>query len=287
MKKTSFCVCLFFLFFSAAAFVPAPTESVFLPVLMYHSVSSTGKSVYIVTEKQLENDLIYLTGHGYETVSAKQLCDYADGVGELPEKPILLTFDDGHYNNLSSALPLLKKYGCKAVVCVIGKFCEYSSTHPAESHRFYSYLTWEDVTELASNGNVEIGSHTYAMHDYSPRFGIGRIKGENDAAYERNLREDLQRLNDKLHACGVEPIVFAYPFGRYNSIAQNTLLSLGFRITLTCNEGVNKIEKGNPKSILHLKRFNRSSVLGTEKVFSLLRPKQGSLPKGRSEKQSR
>ena len=270
MKKFLLCVCFLLCFLPLAAFAPIEEkECVRLPVIMYHSVTSFGKSEYIVSEKQLEDDLRYLTDNGFKTVSVRQLYDYVDGIGQLPEKPILLTFDDGHYNNLSAAVPLLKKYGCTAEINVIGKFCEYASSHPKESHRpEYSYLTWNDVKELNESGVFEIGCHTYNMHDYSPRFGIGRIKGENDDEYVKKLTADMNRFNEKLSQCGVKCTVFAYPFGRYNSLAQNTLVSMGYRMTLTCCEGVNIIEKGNPKSLIHLKRYNRASSLSTAKVFS-------------------
>ena len=271
MKKFLFCLCLFICFSPLCAFTRKETESVKLPVLMYHSVTDFGKSEYIVTEKQLEADLKYLTERGYVAVSAKELIDYAEGTGDLPEKPVLITFDDGHYNNLSAALPLLEKYDCRAVVSVIGKFCEYATTSGESHHPEYSYLTWDDVKQLSESGRVEIGSHTYNMHNYSPRFGIGRVKGEDDETYLEKLTTDIERLNDKLSACGVRPVVFAYPFGRFNTIAQNRLMDLGFKITLTCSEGINKIEKGNPKSLIHLKRYNRASSLSTSEMFAFLR----------------
>lgn len=271
MKKILLGVCFVLCVLPLAAFNPIEKESVKLPVLMYHSVTSYGKSEYIIDEKTLENDLKYLTENGYETVSVQQLYNYVDGVENLPKKPIFLTFDDGHYNNLSAVLPLLEKYDCHAEINVIGKFCAYASEHPKESHHpEYSYLTWDDIRTLNESGRIDIGSHTYNMHDYSPRFGIGRKKGENDVEYVKVLTADLLKLQNKLNKCGVDSTVFAYPFGRYNTLAQNTLISLGYRMTLTCFEGVNTIEKGNPKSLIHLKRYNRASSLSTTKIFSLL-----------------
>lgn len=271
MKKILLGVCFILCFLPLAAFSPAEKECVRLPVLMYHSVTSYGKSEYIIDEKTFENDLKFLIDNGYETVSVKQLYEYVDGIGNLPKKPIFLTFDDGHFNNLSAVLPLLEKYDCHAEINVIGKFCAYASEHPKESrHPEYSYLTWDDIKVLSKSGRFDIGSHTYNMHDYSPRFGIGRIKGENDLRYVEVLTADLNRLQEKLNACGVECTVFAYPFGRYNTLAQNTLVSMGYRMTLTCFEGVNIIEKGNPNSLIHLKRYNRASSLSTNSIFSLL-----------------
>ena len=69
-----------------------------LPVLMYHSVAPVPEQQYCVTPETLESDLRYLQAHGYETVSPEELVAYTNGNGTLPEKPVMLTFDDGYYN---------------------------------------------------------------------------------------------------------------------------------------------------------------------------------------------
>ncbi|MDE6658270.1 MAG: polysaccharide deacetylase family protein, partial [Oscillospiraceae bacterium] len=85
-------------------------EGVFLPIVMYHSITDISNSDYQITKEQFAQDLYYLYANGYETVSIGDLLAYTEGKGELPEKPIMLTFDDGFYNNLSIALPLLEEY---------------------------------------------------------------------------------------------------------------------------------------------------------------------------------
>ena len=90
-----------------------------LPVIMYHSVCEKEPSPYTVTPRQLESDLSWLSDNGFESVTAEQLISYTRGVGKLPEKPVLITFDDGFYNNLSLALPLLEKYDMTAVELLI------------------------------------------------------------------------------------------------------------------------------------------------------------------------
>ena len=84
-------------------------RGVFLPVIMYHSVHEGAPQDYVVTPSQLEDDLNWLAENGYSSVTAQELVDYTLGKGDLPEKPVLITFDDGFYNNLSLALPLLEK----------------------------------------------------------------------------------------------------------------------------------------------------------------------------------
>jgi len=275
MKKTVAFLLLplvFFLFFSAD--FPKKSEKRELPVLMYHSVSDKGKSKYIVPPKKLEEDFASLRREGYEAVTLQDLYDFIAGE-TLPEKPILITFDDGHYNNLLYALPLLEKYDMHAVVHVIGSFTEYATAHPEDSRNEHAYLTWDDIKTLEKSGRFEIGNHTYDMHKFSPRFGVGRKQGEDDATYETVFRKDVKRLNGKLNEVCENPITaFAYPFGRYNSIAQKTLLEEGFRITFTCSEGNNVIEQGKSESLIHLKRYNRDSAYTSEKVLELIRPKR-------------
>lgn len=88
----------------------ADTDSVKLPVIMYHSLLKDEKlqNDYTVSPTLFENDLKYLTENGYTTVVVKDLTDYVYGKKSLPEKCIMLTFDDGYYNNYYYALSLLE-----------------------------------------------------------------------------------------------------------------------------------------------------------------------------------
>ena len=86
-----------------------------MPVIMYHTILNSRDGVYIVSEAQLENDLKELIARGYEFVFPSEVAEFVSGEGSLPEKPVMLTFDDGHYNNLYYGLPILEKYGAKAI----------------------------------------------------------------------------------------------------------------------------------------------------------------------------
>ena len=115
-----------------------------------------------------------------EVVTAEKLISYTRGVGKLPEKPVLITFDDGFYNNLSIALPLLEKHDMRAVVSIVGRYTDdYAAADPHAD--CYSYLTWADISELAASGRVEIGSHTYDMHSRSGlRQGCAKLPEESN-----------------------------------------------------------------------------------------------------------
>ena len=83
----------------------------------------------------MEQDFQYLKEQGYTAVLPDDLIAYANGEGQLPPKPILITFDDGYYNNYSYAFPLLKKYDMKAVISIVGNFTEQYSEKEAIMNR--------------------------------------------------------------------------------------------------------------------------------------------------------
>lgn len=254
-----------------AGFAQAATESdeILLPVLMYHSVLKSKNGVYIVSPTQFEEDIKQIIEAGYTTVFPSEIIAYCEGTGELPEKPVLITFDDGHYNNMFYALPILKKYSAKAVINIIGAFSEYSTSSGDDSNPNYSHLTWEQIGELSQSGCFEIGNHTYNMHKYKPRFGIMPMNGETKDEHKQVLYADIMRLQAKIEECtGYAPTVFAYPFGKYNSEIKNELIDMGFKILLTCNEGVNVIKKNDTAELFRLKRINRSGKYSTDTVLS-------------------
>lgn len=251
-------------FGTARALTPSERK---LPILMYHSVLSSKSGVYFVSPEALEQDVRELKKRGYESVTIAEVKRFLRGKGTLPEKPILLTFDDGHYNNLFYALEILKKYDFTAVLHVIGCFTEYSSTHEKD-HPEYSHLTWEEIGEIARSGAFEIGSHSYAMHSYKPRFGIKRMEGESIEDYERALREDTLKLEKNLlEKSGVIPVSYAYPFGAYDGESERILRSLGYDAIFTCYERVNTLKFGDEKKLARLFRINRD---GTKKTVDFL-----------------
>ena len=271
MKKVLAILLLFLILLPFPVFVAAAEERAEereLPILMYHSVSETQKGIYFVSPEKLRADLRSLTKRGYRSVTLAEVKSYLRGTGDLPEKPVLITFDDGHYDNLYYARDILAEEGYTAVLHVIGCFTEYSSTHEKD-HVEYSHLTWEEIGALARSGVFEIGSHTYKMQSYKPRFGIKRKKAESSADYEKALREDLTQLEHALiEKSGVFPVSFAYPFGAYDAESERIVRALGYDAIFTCYERINHLKKGNENKLARLWRINRDGTLSTEGFFA-------------------
>ena len=243
---------------------PPGEEPVAVPILMYHSVCRNNRvrSEYYLTPEKFESDLQYLQKKGYTGVFISELADYAEGRGDLPEKPVALTFDDGYSNWLTSVLPLLERYGMKATFNVVGAYAEKEETAQNRSPA-YSYLTWEEIAALHDSGLAEIGSHTWDMHTLGARRGCKKMTGESAAHYEQALTGDLSRFNQTLsERCGIMPVTFAYPFGEISRESVPVLQSLGFRAALTCDERVNKIVR-DPGVLFSLGRVNRASHYST------------------------
>jgi len=245
--------------------VSAGSSGVAVPILMYHSVGyNKTPSKYILSPEVFEEDLRWLSERGYTAVFVSELVAYVQGKGSLPERPVVITLDDGFLNNRTYVLPLLQKYKMKAVLSVVGSFCDEFTAHP-DPDPAYAYLTWEDVDDLAHSGYFEIGNHTYDLHSVSDRKGCMKKDDESASAYSEFLSKDLTRLQSMLYEkAGITPTVFAYPYGAVSGEALFVLQSLGFSAALTCSEQVNYLSVGKSEALYRLGRFNRPSGVDTK-----------------------
>ena len=212
--------------------------------------------------------MIYLKEKGYETISVKQLLDYIENNSPLPEKPIMITFDDGHESFYEYIYPILKQYDLKAVLSVVGSFTDTFTEN--EDHNInYSYLTWKQINELSDSGYVEIGNHTYDLHSIDKgRKGCSKNPGEDIEQYKNFLTKDVMKLQEKiLNYTGNNLKIFTYPFGRYTKETKQIIKDLGFSVIFSCEERVNIIDKNNSEFLYNLGRFNRPNGISSEQFF--------------------
>lgn len=247
---------------------PEDDERVRLPIVMYHHISDT-KSIwgkYVVSAEEFERDLRWLREHGYETVRVQDLIAWSEGRFTLPEKPCIITLDDGYESTGVCAAPLLEKYGFTGVVAVIGAVAQQYSDQPDHNLR-YSHMSWEAVAELSHRGVLEVQCHTWDMHTLSPRQGCNRMKGEAESSYRTALEKDLGQFADACAAYGVKTVPsVAYPFGAYCALTREIVAANGFRAAFTCTERVNLLT-GAPEELLELGRFNRPHGVSSAEFF--------------------
>lgn len=246
----------------------ADIEGVTLPVLMYHSVlkdaSRTGE--YVITPEQLESDIAYLKNHGYTAVTPEQVTAYVRRGEKLPAKPVMLTFDDGHLNNMTYAFPLMEKYDMTGVINTVGAFTVQAEKEN-DPNPFYAYLTRENCLELISGGHFDIGCHTYNMHSIGSRKGASKKQGESAEEYAAVLDDDLRKWSELMGEYDIGARVFAYPYGFISEEGYDVLKDNGYDIVLTCRERMNTLYPQTGDTLIILDRFNRSGMLSTEEMM--------------------
>ncbi|MBE6820771.1 MAG: polysaccharide deacetylase family protein [Ruminococcaceae bacterium] len=241
-----------------------------LPVVMYHQLttdkSKAGK--YVLTVEQFEKDLVYLKENGYSSVTLTHLFDYSEGKGSMPQKPVMITFDDGCETVYTYALPLLEKYGYTAVCFIIGTVTDkYSGIN--DHNLAYSNLDWNEVKKLCNGGVIEIQSHTYDLHENTKgRNGIKKLKSETFEQYNEFLTADALKMKEKMiENTGAAPVAIAYPFGSFSKESAGILKNCGIKATFTCEEKVNIIKKAESDWLFGLGRYNRPEGVSSESFF--------------------
>lgn len=240
-----------------------PYEGRKLPVLMYHHVVEDGQECndMTITVSRLREDLQYLQDNGYTTVLPRELA-----AGEaLPEKPVLLTFDDGYRSNYNLAFPLFQEFEAKAVISVI----VYMPDNAASE-----FITWPICREMIDSGLIEIGSHTYFLHNLGDQGGtfdpegvngIQREPNESDGDFQTRVLDDIQKSYDLIaEKLEVTPTFFAYPFGLKEPDADGLIREL-FPVTAVTLPGTADLSDG-------LYDLPRCTVTMNKSLDSILNP---------------
>lgn len=248
-----------------------------VPILMYHHLSEDVTNSEMVSPAQFEAQIRALSEAGYTGVSFDELQAYVLRGEPLPEKPVVITFDDGYRSNYTLAYPILQKYNMKAAIFAIG--VSFGKDHYKDTdYAITPHFGAAEAAEMAASGLVSIQSHTYDMHQWLPyetgsavRENILPLPGEGEEAYVQTLTEDFTRSRAQLESATGQPVdVLAYPAGQYSTLAQVTLQSLGVHVTLSTNPGVNTVVKGLPQTLYAMLRFGITEDVTPEALLDMI-----------------
>lgn len=182
-----------------------------IPVLMYHSVDEEKDNDAVIGKELFAKHMEYLYRHKYYTASLDELYAHLTGRRALPEKSVVLTFDDGYEDTYNIVMPILKQYGFKSTVFVpaadIGK-----------------NLTLNQLKEMRQAG-MEIASHSDRHRDLS------LLSYEDQVKEVAASKEKLDRLLNQ------DTKYFCYPNGSYNDVTLRILVQKGFNMAFTINSG--------------------------------------------------
>lgn len=244
-----------------------------LPIVMYHHVlrDKTRAGKYVLPQETLREDLAYLQALGYTSVTVGDVLQFVRGTGDLPEKIVMLTFDDGYQSMETYVLPLLREFRMRAVLSVVGQFAQ-TYTDNGDTNVNYACLSWDALRRLADSGCFELQNHTYALHrNKNGRKGLAQKKGESPDAYRAMLTKDLQQNQNAIRQhTGESPTALVYPFGAYSAQTLQIAKDCGFQAVLTCAQQINTIAQGDFESLFALGRFNRAPGESSEAFFAKL-----------------
>ena len=190
------------------------TKDIGVPVLYYHSVDQNADNEVTITPEMLEKQLKYINDNKFTTITIRELYDYLKNNKPIPEKSIVITFDDGYMNSYTEAFPILKDLNMKATIFCVGNSLDGSY-----------YLSHEAIKEMSDYG-IDIESHT-----------VNHVHLDT-LSYDEQLLE-LKKSKEILeNITGKEVLSIAYPFGDYNTDTVKAAKQAGYSLGFTTNLGL-------------------------------------------------
>lgn len=208
--------------------IATPSAAFRVPILIYHYVeivtdtNDTIRKSLAISPYIFKKQIKTLQDAGYTFITPSDISDTLDGKKILPEKPIILSFDDGYRDFYTDVFPILKEEKIKSVLYVVPGFLDR-----------INYLYTKQLDEIVKSGTVEIGAHT--MHHVY-------LKGGNKIIVEKEISESKKTLEDMYH---ISVVSFAYPYGAFDTQAADMVKKAGFTTavsTVTGNE-VNQMNR--------------------------------------------
>lgn len=215
-------------------------EDIKIPILLYHDFVTVVPETeldnynYINTPESFEENIKVIIENGYTPISINELYEANNKKIKLPEKPILITFDDGYYSNYEYIYPILKKYKVKASIFIV-------TNNIGKEIDNIKYLSWNNCLEMQNSGLIEIYSHS-TKHIFYNKVPVREIRDDVIESY-KIIEENLGKKSLK---------VFAYPYGAYTNEAIRALKNNGIDMQIY-DIGINNFKSFDKN---YIKRIN-------------------------------
>jgi biofilm PGA synthesis lipoprotein PgaB len=249
-------VMLFFLAY------PAGAASNRFITLVYHDIPVSPQEKDDIPQKDFINQLEFFKTHGYRFISPKDILAASQGLTQLPDKAILLTFDDAYASFYKFVYPVLQLYQCPAVLSVVTSWIDNPQSGIYQNKEL---MTWPQIKEVADSGLVTIASHSHDLHRFvkaNPAGNLeeapsnliyfaGQERYESEEEFRSRLRTDLAQSMEMLRThLGFKPYILTWPYGAFNEIGLEEAQKVGFKWTLTLEEGFSHL-----RNLLRINRY--------------------------------
>lgn len=259
---------------SLVLFIPSGLANV--QILCYHEVDGRPNDVFSVSSANLESHIQYLKQSGYRFISLDEYLSYTRDELKLPEKSVMLTFDDGYLSFYTKAYPLLQKYQVPAMLAIVSSWS--NEVKPSDVG---TLLEWDHLIEMEQSGLVTLASHSYALHKQqpiNPQGTLGSIaknrlyfngRYESEEEYERRLNNDFEAVQHVFKEKLGRPIkAFVWPYGAYSGKSVKRAVENGFEATFLLSGGSNLTGEA---ARIYAKRgliYGNPNVAGLKKVLA-------------------
>jgi poly-beta-1,6-N-acetyl-D-glucosamine N-deacetylase len=207
---------------------------------MYHDVIAEKKVFFDLTPQELEADFALIKAKGLTPITLAKAIEHLQTGVPLPEKPILLTFDDGYAGHYQYVYPLLQKYGYPAVFSVY--------TNKMDSNIGRAGISWQQLKEMAVNPLVTIAAHSVSHPKDLRTLSKPQLRQE--------IIEAKQILEQKLE---ITIDYYTYPEGKSNQQVEQMVAQAGYQAALSMND-LDEHFAGESPNLLTLGRFGQSSL---------------------------
>lgn len=201
-----------------------------IPILMYHRIalpSNAKEARYSVAPSRFKEQMVWLREEGYTVLALDKIDSFLKDIGDIPQKAVVLTFDDGFADFKINAFPVLSELGYPVTVFIIsGKIGGVSEWLQPEGGHAWPLMGWSDLFEIREYG-VSIGSHGMTHRSLTH---LSRKQMESE------IRESRQLLEDHL-GCSIRQ--FAYPYGDINRQSEQLVREAGYDVACSTKSGFN------------------------------------------------
>lgn len=220
-----------------------------IPIVLYHEITEEkperSLSYMRTTKENFEKQIQGLLEYGYTVISYNDLIAYDKGEKALPEKVVLIDFDDGYVGNYLYAFEIVKKYNIPINIYVVDDLVGTPG-----------YFNWEQAKEMSDSGLVSINSHgkTHTFYDKQSKETLVEHIEYAHSNIEKNLGKKVTK-------------VFTYPYGAYTKEELEALKQAGFVQNLTNDE----INESNTLNIYGLSRIYVKNYYSKYKVLKIIK----------------
>ncbi|KKW68939.1 outer membrane N-deacetylase [Lampropedia cohaerens] len=228
-------------------------------VLAYHDVNDdeADQRYLAVTTRKLIGEFAWLRENGYQPISVQQILDAHAGRKDLPEKAVLLSFDDGYSSFYSRVFPLLRAYQWPALWAPVGSWLDTPADQPIDFGGLITprehFGTWEQVREVHASGLVEIGAHTQNMHfgqTANPQgntqpaaaslfYDMQSGRYESHAQFDARISQDIQAVSSRIaQYTGQPPRAWVWPYGAMHGRTWQIAKRYGYQLSFGLEAGL-------------------------------------------------